>query len=104
MEEFKRAKMCQPNAEPLKYPTLKPSSAHTDHFIRLWMKRVGRFEVVVAGNEGGAFLLPSPFVRSWVMSLLSAWNQLVESSPPSGWGTLFPVAYKISSLLYPKIL
>lgn len=104
MEEFKRAKMCQPNAEPLKYPTLKPSSAHTDHFIRLWMKRVGRFEVMVAGNEGGAFLLPSPFVHSWVMSLLSACNQLVESSPPSGWGTLFPVAYKISSLLYPKIL
>lgn len=83
---------------------LKLSSAHTDHFVRLCLKTVGRFEVVVAGNEGGAFLLPSPFVCSWGggMSLLSACNQLVGSSL-SGWGPLFPVAYKISSLLYPKI-
>lgn len=84
---------------------LKLSSAHTDRFIRLWMKTVGRFEVVVAGNAGGAFLLPSPLVCSWGggMSLLSACNPLVGSSP-SGWGPLFPVAYIISSLLYPKIL
>lgn len=62
----------------------KLSSAHTDRFIRLWMRTVGKFEVVVAGNEGGAFLLPSPFVCSWGrrMSLFCACDQLVWSSPP----------------------
>lgn len=82
---------------------LKLSSAHTDSIVRLWMETVGGFEVVVAGNEGGASLLPSPFVCSWGggMSLLSACNQLVGSS--SDWWPLFPVAYKISSLLHPKI-
>lgn len=61
---FRRARMRQPNAKPLKDPAPKPSSTHAiPDFIRLWIKTVGGFEVVIrAGNEGGGFLFPSSLV------------------------------------------